>query len=408
MPKEPFVPDLAAPRLVLKSGRDRSLRLRHPWIFSGAVGRVDAQATAGGLVDVTAHDGTFLARAYYNPQSRIPARVLSFDPAEAVDAAFFVRRVQAAAARRRALAASSDTDCYRLVMSESDGLPGLIVDRYGDVLVVQALTLGIAARLPLVTAALATLGAWRAIVERSDDAVRELEGLAPQSGVLDGSLAAGATAVVREHGLAYEVDLLGGHKTGFYLDQRPSRLAARAFAPGARVLDCCSYTGGFSMNAAAAGARSVLAIDQSAPALERLAANAARNGFADVVASRQGNAFELLRELRDARESFDLIVLDPPKFAPHAAQVDKAARGYKDLNLLALKLLAPGGHLLTFSCSGHVGPELFQKIVFGAALDAGRDAQIVAHLFQGDDHPVLLSFPESLYLKGLALRSTER
>jgi 23S rRNA (cytosine1962-C5)-methyltransferase len=296
------------------------------------------------------------------------------------------------------------TDAVRLVHGESDGLPGIVADQYADTVVVQLTSAGADRwRGEIADALLETTGALR-IWERSDAEVRELEGLAPECGVLRGEREP-ARILVTEHGLRFEVDLERGQKTGFYLDQRENRRRARSLAAGRDVLDAFCYTGGFALNALAGGARSVLALDTSTEALERAHANALLNGLADAdwIA---GDVFKMLRQLRDERRGFDLIVLDPPKFAPTAAHAARAARAYKDVNLLAFKLLRPGGHLMTFSCSGGVPADLFQKIVAGSALDAGAQAQIIERLGPGSDHPVALNFPEGDYLKGLLCRVT--
>lgn len=392
------------PRVTIKSGREKPLTRRHPWVFSGAIQRAE-NVPPGTIVDVRSAEGAFLARGYYNEASQIRVRALTFDENEAIDAAFFRRKLKAALDRRESLLVPGVQTGARLVMSEADGLPGLIVDRYGDHLVLQALTAGIDVQLPVITEALRDLADPHGIHERSDDAVRELEGLPRRNALLHGQPPEGGRATILENGLAFSVDLTEGHKTGHYLDQGVNHRVVRDLAKDRHVLDCFSYTGGFSVHAAAGGAASVRSVDASQPALALAAANMERNGFAgDRYGQVAGNAFELLRAFRDAGEMFDMIVLDPPKFAQNASQVDKATRGYKDLNLLAFKLLNPGGILATFSCSGHISPDLFQKVVFGAAVDANTDAQIISYLFQAPDHPVLLSFPESLYLKGLLCR----
>lgn len=395
------------PVVTVKAGREKPLRNHHPWVFSGAVHAEDQGIEPGQLVDIRDQSGAFLARGYANPLSKIRARALSFDEGQVIDANFWRRRLaQAIGRRKRWLADPSTSNGCRLVMSEADQLPGLIIDQYGEWLVLSAMTAGIDRHLPEITAALKAELPCRGVIERSDDAVRTLEGLPQVSRLLYGAEPPATGVELRENGVTFQVDLMAGHKTGFYLDQRTNHALIRAYAPEKRVLDVFCYTGGFTLNAAQAGAQSVLSLDASAPALDRLRANLAANGFGDEARFRQqtGNAFELLRDLEARGESFDLIVLDPPKFAANGAQVEKAARGYKDINLLAFKLLAKGGVLATFSCSGHISPDLFQKIVFGASLDSGRDAQILAYLSQAEDHPVLLSFPESHYLKGLLCR----
>ena len=394
-------PLIFMPALSLKPGRERSLARRHPWLFSGSIARVDGNPGSGESVELLSADGQFLARAAYSPSSQIRARVWTFDPAEAVDADFFRRRIQAALAKRHLLNISRDTDSFRLIHAESDGLPGLIVDRYADALVLQSLTAGserwkeTLADLLLETTGLTT------IYERSDADVRELEGLPPCVGWLSGIIDT-PQIIITEHGLKFRVNLETGHKTGFYLDQRNNRQRLRELARGGDVLDCFCYTGGFTVNALAGGAKSVLSVDASADALGLCRENVILNGLpSNCHTTLEGDVFQLLRKLRDEARTFDLIVLDPPKFAPTAAQVEKAARGYKDINLLAFKLLRAGGILVTFSCSGGIDAGLFQKIIASAALDAGVEAQIVEHLSQAPDHPVALNFPEGAYLKGL-------
>ncbi len=396
------------PSIILKPGREKSLLRRHPWIFSGALERVDGDPRSGESVDVLDAKGRFLARAAYSPSSQIRARVWTFDPLEQVDADFFRRRIRMALAQRTTLGLSAVTDSYRLIHAESDYLPGLIVDRYGDVLVLQSLTAGSEFwRDTLADLLLEETGAV-SIYERSDADVRELEGLAPKVGPLRGTPPEKIT--IQEYGLKFKVDLAHGHKTGFYLDQRHNRWRVGQLAAGRDVLNCFCYTGGFSVHALAGGAKSVLSVDSSADALALGRENIALNNTSTSSVHRlpeekaewlEGDVFELLRKFRDQARSFDMIILDPPKFAATAAQAERASRGYKDINLLAFKLLRPGGVLATFSCSGGIDAALFQKIVAGAALDAGVEAQIVEHMSQGSDHPVSLHFPEGAYLKGL-------
>jgi 23S rRNA (cytosine1962-C5)-methyltransferase len=400
------------PLIILKPGREKSLLRRHPWIFSGAVQQVEEEPLSGSTVDLLSFNRQFLARASYSPISQIRARVWTFED-EPVDQEFFRKRIHSAIEARYSLLDSRFTDSLRLIYAESDSIPGLIVDRYKDTLVMQCLTAGAEfwkdtfADLLLEETGLST------IYERSDADVRELEGLPPIRGVLRNSnirdsenmpdLESRITnIVITENNLNFNVNLQSGHKTGSYLDQRANRLRVRELAKDKEVLDCFCYTGGFLVNALAGGAKSVTAIDSSGDALKLAGENIALNRLpADKATLIEGDVFQLLRKFRDENRSFDMIILDPPKFAPTAAQAERAARGYKDINLLAFKLLRPGGTLVTFSCSGGVDAELFQKIVAGAALDAGVDAQIVEHLSQGPDHPVLLRFPDGAYLKGL-------
>jgi len=387
--------------LILKPGREKSLKRRHPWVFSGAVGRVQGKPESGGTVEVRSAAGEFLAVAAYSPESQIVARVWDWTK-RGIDRAFFDERIVRAVAQRREYLDGATTDAYRLLHGESDGLPGVVADRYGDTLVLQLTSAGAERwRDALADALLEATGASR-VWERSDAEVRALEGLPPASGPLRGPREP-ARIEVSEHGIRFEVDLERGHKTGFYLDQRENRLRARRLARGRDVLDGFCYTGGFALNAATGGARSVFALDSSAEALALAKRNAELNGLrgVDFVG---GDVFQMLRHLRDARRQFDLIALDPPKFAPTAAHAPKAARAYKDINLLAFKLLRTGGLLMTFSCSGGISADLFQKIIAGAALDAGVDAQIIEQLGAGPDHPFALNFPEGEYLKGLLCR----
>jgi len=388
------------PQIILKPGREKSLLRRHPWIFSGAIQKADENIASGSTVDLVSANGHFLARASYSPASQIRARVWTFKD-ELVDKEFFRKRIHSAIVSRSTFQAAGQSNACRLIYAESDGLPGLIVDRYGDILVLQSLTAGSEywketfADLLLEETGLTTL------YERSDADVRELEGLPQKAGVLRGENPH-LPITIYEHNLKFLVNLVSGHKTGFYLDQRRNRLRVRELAKERDVLDCFCYTGGFTVNALAGGARSVLSVDSSAEALELCKENIALNNLpANRHTALEGDVFQLLRKFRDENRSFDLIILDPPKFAPTAAHAEKASRAYKDINLLAFKLLRPGGVLVTFSCSGGVDSALFQKIVAGSALDAEAEAQIVEWLSQGVDHPVSLHFPESAYLKGL-------
>jgi len=391
-------------QLILKQGREKSLLRRHPWVFSGAVARVVGNPEAGDTVAVRAAGGEFLAWAACSPVSQIRARVWSWDEKARIDGDFLRACLQQALGARERLISAEASDALRLVHGESDGLPGVIADRYGDVVVLQLLSAGAERWRAELSAGVRELTGCACVFERSDADVRELEGLPMKSGVLHGKLPA-AGVQMREHGLVYGVDVAAGHKTGFYLDQRDNRRRIGELARGREVLNCFCYTGGFTLNALAGGAASVLSVDSSAGALALAQDNLERNGLDAARAEwQEADVFKHLRILRDQRRSFNLVVLDPPKFAPTAAFAEKAARGYKDINLLALKLLRPGGLLASFSCSGGISADLFQKILAGAALDAGAEAAIVGHFAAAADHPVLLSFPEGDYLKGLLLR----
>lgn len=395
--------------LILKPGKERSLLRRHPWVYDTAVARVTGQPAQGATVAVRAADGRWLAWAAYAPGATLRARCWSFVETDTIDAAWIGARVRAAVARRLPLRAESNA--LRLVYGEADCLPGFIADRYGNQLVVQLQSSGAQAWREALLDALVQASGCANVYERSDSATRQREGLAAASGVARGAEPA-ARIEVQEHGLRMAVDVRGGHKTGFYIDQRDNRRLVRALAGAAAerlgraptALNYFCYTGGFSLAAAAGGAQRVLSIDSSAEALVLAADNAARNGQTGVHEWRQADVFQALRQLRDGEERFDLIVLDPPKFAASHHHVERAARAYKDITLNALRLLAPGGDLLTFSCSGAIGVELFQKIVAGAVVDAGVDCQMLARLAAGADHPLLMTHPEGEYLKGLLLR----
>ena len=392
--------------LVLHPRREKSLRNRHPWVFSGAVARLEGGASPGETVDIVSADGLWLARGAFSPRSQIRARVWTFDREETVDAAFFRRRLSRAVDLRRQILAESATDACRLVNAESDGLPGLIVDRYRDWLVCQFLTAGAERWKATVVACLSDLIAGLSgIYERSDADVRRKEGLAMARGRLSGIEPPGPVDIV-ENGCRYRVDLINGHKTGFYLDQRDNRAVLCAYARDADLLNCFAYTGGFGVAALGAGAARVTHIDASAPALELARINTAINSLdGERVDFVNGDVFDMLRGYHNAGRRFDLIVLDPPKFVKSKGDLVRAARGYKDINRLAFHLLRSGGTLFTFSCSGLMGQDLFQKIVSDAALDAGRHALILRRLSQSPDHPTGLNFPEGGYLKGLVCRA---
>ena len=401
--------------ITLHDGRERSLLRRHPWVFESSIAA--GRADSGETVRVQAHDGRFLAWAAYSPNSMIRLRAWSFVESERIDAAFFTRRIERALASRAVL--GIDSDGVRLVHGEADGLPGLIVDRYGDTLCAQ-ITSAAAERWKdvIATSLLKASGASR-LYERSDASVRGLEGLPPRTGwIVGGGTADDGTAderggndstqvTIREHGWRFNVDVASGHKTGFYLDQRDNR---RVFAETVRrfgyrrVLNCFCYTGGFSIAALAGGATDVTSVDSSGPALALADEHVTLNGFDPAHhCTLDADVNRTLREMIDGGERFDAIVLDPPKFAPSAAHAERASRAYKDINRLAFGLLRPGGALFTFSCSGGISADLFHKIVAGAGIDAGIDAAILHRLQEPADHPGTLLFPEGQYLKGLAL-----
>ncbi|WP_461209803.1 class I SAM-dependent rRNA methyltransferase [Desulfocurvus sp. DL9XJH121] len=392
------------PTLILKKGREKSLLRRHPWIFSGAVKSVQGKPKLGQTVDVVSADGTWLAAAAYSPESQITGRVWSFQEGEAVDAGFFEGRLRTAVRAREALGPDVPSRACRLVHAESDGLPGVVVDRYGDWLCGQFMTAGAELWKAEVAARLMDITGCKGFWERSDGDMRVREGLTPVSGQLLGD-APPDLVEIEEAPARFLVDLRGGHKTGYYLDQRDNRRAVGAMCAGRDVLNCFSYTGGFGVSALLGGAARCAHVDVSAPALALARENARLNGLDEAAAEYlEEDVFQALRRMRDQERTFDVVVLDPPKFADSRANLQKACRGYKDINLQALKLLGPGGLLFTFSCSGLMDADLFQKVVAGAALDAGKDARIVRRFTQAPDHPVALPFPEGDYLKGLLVQ----
>jgi 23S rRNA (cytosine1962-C5)-methyltransferase len=389
--------------VVLAPGRDKALRRRHPWIFSGAIAKAEGEPASGETVLVRSADGKPLALAAWSPKSQIRARVWTFDVGSSIEKPFFEEKLKNAMQLRARLPAAGHTNALRLVHGESDGLPGLVVDRYADVLVAQFLAAGAERWRDAILDLLIELSGCEAVFERSDAEVRKIEGLEPRVGFARGNRDARRCPIV-EYGLHFRVDAAEGQKTGFFLDQRENRQRVRSLAAGREVLDAFCYTGGFSVAALAGGAKSVVAVESSPAALEIAKEHLKINSLGDeAIRFEQTDVFAFQRELRDRGRSFDLIVLDPPKFAPTAAQAKNAARAYKDINLLAFKLLAPGGLLATFSCSGGVPAELFQSIVAGAALDAGVEAKILERFGAAADHPVAIHFPEGDYLKGLLL-----
>ncbi len=387
--------------LILKPGKARSLQRRHPWIFAGSVDRLEGRARPGDTVLVKDATGQPLARAAWSPASQIRARVWSFDPAVVIDHAWFKRTVAASVARRAGHPHLAGQEGLRLIHGEADGLPGVIADRYGPVVVLQLTSAGADKWREALVAALVQATGCQAVYERSDSEVRKLEGLEPVAGCVHGELPLPLT--ILENGVRLEVDPVAGHKTGFYLDQRDNRRLTGELAAGRAVLNCFCYTGGFSLQALAGGAASVVSIDSSGPALATAARNLALNPQLDPTRAewREEDVFQALRALKAEGRRFDLVILDPPKFAPSAAHAERAARAYKDINLHGFRLLNPGGILMTYSCSGGVGLELFQQIVAGAACDAGVEGRILHRLSAAPDHPIGLAAPEGEYLKGL-------
>ncbi|MEW6078134.1 MAG: class I SAM-dependent methyltransferase [Thermodesulfobacteriota bacterium] len=389
----------------LKKGRESSLRRRHPWVFSGALARLPRDVSPGETVDLLSHDGKFLARGAISPASQITIRVWTFEPDQPVDEAFFRQQLAAAVRRRDRLRQTWPATGLRLVNAESDGLPGLIVDQYGEFLVVQFLSAGAEFWKQTITDQLGALVPCQGIYERSDAAVRSKEGLASAKGVLAGDPPP-EFVPFEEGDLKFLADVVNGHKTGFYLDQRENRRLVSAFSRGAEVLNCFAYSGGFGLYALRGGAATLTNVETSGPALDLINRHLAANGLDNApVENEAADVFDLLRRYFREGRRFDLIVLDPPKFAESRSQINRAARGYKDIALLAFRLLRPGGVLFTFSCSGLMDPALFQKITADAALDAGRSARIIARMSQAEDHPVALCFPEGAYLKGLVCQA---
>ncbi len=391
-------------RLFLAKGREKSLLRRHPWVFSGAVQRVEGKAHSGETIDILDSQGKWLARGAYSPESQIRARVWTFQQDEEINIDFFIRRLQQAQSWRDWVAQRDGLDGYRLIAGESDGLPGITIDRFQNFLVLQLLSAGAEYQRLALLSALQHCYPECSIYDRSDVAVRKKEGLPLAQGPVLGDLPPELLPIT-EHGMKLLVDIQQGHKTGFYLDQRDSRLAARNYSAGRRVLNCFSYTGAFAVSALMGGCAQVISVDTSQAALDIAKQNVELNKLdlnkAEFV---RDDVFQLLRNYRAQGEKFDLIIMDPPKFVENKNQLASACRGYKDINMLALQLLNPGGILLSFSCSGLMPTDLFQKILADAAVDAGRDVQFIEQFRQAADHPVIATYPEGLYLKGFACR----
>ena len=389
------------PSIKLKRGRDKSIGRKHPWIFSGAIESVKDVRSNGETVEIISADGKHLGYGSFSKESQISVRMLSFNPEEKPDEIFIKKRIKEALNFRDSIVDKSSTNAYRLINAESDNLPGIIVDKYSDYLVCQFLSAGAEFWKNIVIDALIELTDPICIYERSDVDVRDKEGLVKSKGIIFGKLPDLPIEII-ENGNKLLVDIVNGHKTGFYLDQRENRKIISDFARGRNILNCFSFTGGLSVYALKAGASKVINIDSSEEALSLAEKNLINNGFTNnQYENICEDVFKYLRKLRDSNQKYDLIILDPPKFAESVSQVEKASRGYKDINLLAMKLLNPNGILFTFSCSGHITRELFNKIISDAALDSGREVKIIKHLTQSPDHSISTNFPESLYLKGL-------
>lgn len=392
-------------KIILHETREKSLKRRHPWIFSKAVREVVNPPENGADIDIYAADGSFLARASYSPNSQIRARVWSFNAEEKIDQQFFERKIREAAEARTLMLEETGMSACRLVDAESDGLPGLIIDRYNNFLVLEVLSAGAEYHLKDITSALRNIYPDDNIYERSDVEVRTKEGLESRKGVIYGEEPPEELTIKENGGMQILVNIKEGHKTGYYLDQRDNRAALSKYCKGKSVLNCFSYTGGFSLYALRGRAKSVANVDVSQKALDIAKKNIVLNHLdPGRVKFIREDVFAFLRKEKKAGHTYDVIVLDPPKFAESKSQLDKACRGYKDINMIAASIINPGGYLMTYSCSGHMTPELFQKVVADALLDAGRDGQIVEFLTQASDHPVALPYPEALYLKGLVVR----
>ncbi len=399
------MPNSSTAVITLRTGRDKPVRQRHPWIFSGAIQNIPADIEDGAIVDIADAQGRWMARGYLNRASQIQVRILTWEKDEEVDRAFWRKRLHAAAELRERWKLAGDSNAYRLVNGESDYLPGLVVDRYADYLVMQVGTLGIDRRKQKLAELLLELTGCRGVIERSELAARRQEGLEDAGGLLAGE-APTEHVEVHESGLRFNVDLLHGQKTGFYTDQRENRARVAAYCAGANILNAFSYTGAFAVHALAAGARQVANVEASYEALALAEANLRLNDFDPDTQTQNvaGDVFAVLRNWRDidaSGELFDIVILDPPKFVQAREHMDRGLRGYKEINMLALRLLKPGGILVTFSCSGLVSADLFQKVIFGAAVDAGRDLQILERLQHARDHTVAITFPQGDYLKGL-------
>lgn len=392
------------PSVKLKKGRDKSFNRKHPWFFSGAIDSIKDINTNGETVEIFSGDGKFLGYGSYSLHSQISVRVLSFNPEDQINKDFIQNRIETAAQFRKQIINLETTNAYRVINAESDSLPGLVVDKYGDFLVCQFLSAGAEFWKKETIEILLNIFNPTGIFERSDVEVREKEGLQQFKGILYGKDPEELIEII-ENGNKFLVDINLGHKTGFYLDQRDNRKLLETFSSEGEMLNCFSYTGGFSVYAIKAGASKVVNLDSSLEALSLAETNLTLNGIApSKYENVQDDVFKYLRKLRDTNKQFDVIILDPPKFAESVSQIEKASRGYKDINLLALKLLKKNGVLFTFSCSGHIVPELFNKIIADAATDAGREVHILKYLTQSPDHAMLTSFPEGLYLKGLVCK----
>ncbi|NMH58719.1 class I SAM-dependent rRNA methyltransferase [Alteromonas ponticola] len=391
---------------ILAPQREKSLLRRHPWVFASAIEKIKGRCNKGDTVDVVDSKGKWLGRGAYSPDSQIRVRMWTFDQNEIIDNGFFVRRIEQALRLRQRLFDPAITNAYRLIASESDGLPGVTIDVYANVAVLQLLSAGADKHRDKIVWALQKLLPGIALFERSDVDVRHKEGLEPLVQPLTDDVPQNVDII--ENGLNIRVDIATGHKTGFYLDQRDSRFAAMRYAKGASVLNCFSYTGTFACYALKGGATHVTNVDVSQPALDRAKEHLQLNQLATEDCTMvNDDVFNVLRQYHGDKQQFDMVILDPPKFVDSKASLNRAARGYKDINMYGIHAVKSGGLLLTFSCSGLMSADLFQKIVADAALDAGKNIKIIERLSQAADHPVSGAFPEGYYLKGLVCEVTD-
>lgn len=391
------------PLVTLKKGREKSVRNHHPWIFSGAIASYGKNIKPGDIARVVGHDGDFLAYGYCNPHSHIAVRLLDWNEGAIIDGSWWHEKIALSIERRRHLL-SPETDSCRLVYSEADLLPGLIVDKYAEFLAVQFLTAGVSRFKAEIVEALSQLTRTAGVYERAELSMLKLEKLSATAGLIKGTPPP-PNLQIKENGIAFEVDIMNGQKTGWYFDQRDNRRLVASLATGLEILDCFCYTGGFSITALKLGARRCTLVDSSAEHLDSARRNLRLNGISDGrVEIIKDDAFDRLRKMRDEKRTFDIVILDPPKFAPSRKDIRRATAGYKDINLLAMKLVKSGGYLVTFSCSAAIDPQIFRMIIAWAAADCGREVQIIGQLHQAPDHPILVSFPESEYLKGFICR----
>lgn len=390
--------------LRLKKGKEKAVKQLHPWVFSGAIDQLKGQPRNGDIVMVTDSNDNFLAYGFFNGQSRVAVRLLEWNLETEINETWWRKKIRKAVKYREGLY-SDDTNTYRLIFSEADFLPGLIVDRYAGFLSVQILTTGMEQIKHILLDELQQLLEPKGIFDRSDASARAHEGMEASSGDVLSGVQPPEFVSVKENGICYDVNIAEGQKSGFYCDQRDNRKLVAEYAKGKKVLDCFSYSGGFSLNSFSMGAKEVISVDSSAPALETLKRNIEINGFNHIPHRLvQSDVNKQLRIFREQNEKFDLIILDPPKYAPSRSALTKASRAYKDLNRMAMLLLEEGGLLATFSCSGAVDISLFKQIIAWAALDAGKEVQFIHQFAQPEDHPVRSSFPEGEYLKGLLCR----